>query len=171
MSPRFHVTEEGLPEPADSGRTTSPTTGLSTTDTDVTWTMSPGTDVTDDNPTPSNVTITAGEHINSSTNYTHVNVTPSPAMHTDPYHLGVSSTSISYGSKGFRSTQEITSGETRNRSVPHTVPPEGMSSIRPEESSTMGNNTEKYESPGATLRLNTGRGTVAGGNTYQIFHR
>ncbi|XP_044079244.1 T-cell surface protein tactile [Siniperca chuatsi] len=139
VSPQSSGTEEGLIGSTDISLTTSPTTGLSTVNTNVTWTMSTGTDVTDD-PNLSNVTVTAGERITSFTNYTHISITSSPATHTDPYHLNNSSdqeinkthslntstfsdqsvasnlsTTLSYGSKVFRSTQEM--GNVSMRSI------------------------------------------------------
>ncbi|XP_054482171.1 nectin-2 [Anoplopoma fimbria] len=57
MPPQSNVTEEGLIEPEDSGFTTSPTTGPSTTDSSVTWTTNMSTDVTDDNLNSRNVTV------------------------------------------------------------------------------------------------------------------
>ncbi|XP_031176284.1 T-cell surface protein tactile isoform X2 [Sander lucioperca] len=80
-----NVTAEGLVESADSSFTTTPTTGLSTIDSNATWTMSMGTAVSDDNPNSRNVT--DGEHMTSLTNSTHISVTSSPATHTDPYHF------------------------------------------------------------------------------------
>ena len=133
MSPQSHATEEGLQEPADSSFTTQLTTGLSTADTNETTTVDLGIDVTDDNPNPSYA------------NYTRINVTSSPAMHTDPNDL--------------------------TNSTSRTVQPEGIFSIKPEEPSTFGNITGKYESPSTTQKLNTGAGTVAKGNNYLIFHR
>ncbi|XP_071362536.1 T-cell surface protein tactile [Trachinotus anak] len=136
VSPQSHVTEEDLMEPASSSFATSPTPGLSSTDTSVTWATSMGTDAKDDSPSPGNVTITAGEHTTSFTNDTHVSVTSSPATHThtDPFLL-INSTSLSYGSTVFRSTQEMASDDTPTL---HSVHP----SIRTEESSTLGNVTE-----------------------------
>lgn len=138
MPPQFNVTEEGLTESADSSFTTSPTTGLSTTDNDITW--------SDDNPNPSNVTITA-------VNYTH-SVTSPPATHTAPYDFNNTdkneintpytlntsnfsdqpvasnqTTTLSYGTV-YGSTQEM-----RNVSMLHTLHPEVNSFTSPEESS------------------------------------
>ncbi|XP_018548141.1 T-cell surface protein tactile [Lates calcarifer] len=155
--PQTYVTEEDLTEPTSS-LTTSLTTGLSTTDTNVTWTMSSGTSVTDDNPNLSNVTITHGEHATSGTNYTHQSVTSSPATHTDPDHL-LNSTTLSYSSTVFRSTQE--GDRTKNESTPHTANPEDIISVRPQESGTLGNITQKYEIPGINSTLRTGSGVVA----------
>ncbi|XP_034406069.1 LOW QUALITY PROTEIN: uncharacterized protein si:ch1073-15f19.2 [Cyclopterus lumpus] len=123
VPPQSNVTEEGL--------STSATTGLSTTDTNVTWTMNMSTDVKDENPNSKNVS--AEEHMTSLTNPTHVSVTLSPITHTDPYHFNNSndqeihpthdsntvtlsdqsvafnlSTTLSYGNKVFRSTYETT---------------------------------------------------------------
>lgn len=165
--PQTYVTEEDLTEPTSS-LTTSLTTGLSTTDTNVTWTMSSGTSVTDDNPNLSNVTITHGEHATSGTNYTHQSVTSSPATHTDPDHL-LNSTTLSYSSTVFRSTQE--GDRTKNESTPQTANPEDIISVRPQESGTLGNITQKYEIPGTNSTLRTGSGVVAKGNNYLIFHR
>ncbi|XP_029304195.1 LOW QUALITY PROTEIN: T-cell surface protein tactile [Cottoperca gobio] len=131
--PQSTVTEEGVIE--DRGFTTSPTTGLSTVDSNVTWTMNMATDVTDDNPNSRNVT--AVEQMTSLTNSTHISVTSSPVTHTDHYPANSStdqeinpthnlntskffdqtvpvnpSTTLSYVNKAFRSTQE-----TRNESL------------------------------------------------------
>ncbi|XP_070774005.1 T-cell surface protein tactile [Enoplosus armatus] len=148
VTPQSNVTEEGLIRSTDSSLTTSPTTGLSTTDTNVTWTTSTDTDVTDD-PNISNVT--AGERIPSFINYTQISITSSPATHTDPYHSNNSSdqeinptntlntstfsdqsatsnlsTTLSYGSEVFRSTQETRNGSTgsitENSDNPGTIP-------------------------------------------------
>ncbi|XP_028451408.1 T-cell surface protein tactile [Perca flavescens] len=132
VSPQSNATAEGLTESADSSFTTTPTTGLSTTDSNATWTISMGTAVGDDNPNSRNVT--DGEHMTSLTNSTHVSVTSSPATHTDPYHFNNSTdqeinpthnlntsegsvasnlnTTLSYDNKVFRSTQD-----TRNASM------------------------------------------------------
>nr|XP_020454136.1 T-cell surface protein tactile-like [Monopterus albus] len=110
-----------------------------------------GTDVTDDNPNPSNVTVTAGEFITLLTN-NYTSVTSSPITHTDPYHL-LNSTTLSYDSTVFRSTQEMASDETKTESTLHSVNPEDTVST-----STLGNLTENYESP--TTRLNTENGIV-----------
>ncbi|XP_039634539.1 T-cell surface protein tactile isoform X3 [Perca fluviatilis] len=132
VSPQSNATAEGLTESADSSFTTTPTTGLSTIDSNATWTMSMSTAVGDDNPNSRNVT--DGEHMTSLTNYTHVSVTSSPATHTDPYHFNNSTdqeinpthnlntsegsvasnlnTTLSYDNKVFRSTQD-----TRNASM------------------------------------------------------
>ncbi|XP_042355279.1 T-cell surface protein tactile [Plectropomus leopardus] len=120
VPPWSHVTKEGLIKTTDSNLTTSPTTGLSTTDTNVTWTMSMDTDRTDDHLNQSNVT--AGEQITSSTNSTPISVTSSRATNTDPQHLSNStdqentssnqSTTFSYTNTEVRSTQE-----TRNESM------------------------------------------------------
>ncbi|XP_023257383.1 T-cell surface protein tactile-like [Seriola lalandi dorsalis] len=138
------VTEGGLIEPAESSFTTYPTTGLSTTDTDVTWSTSTGTDATDDNPRPGNVTITAGENITSFINDTHVSVTSSPATptHTEPFRF-LNATTLRYGSTVFASTQEMAIDEVTKES-------NGT-----EESSTTGNITENYD---VTPRLSTGTG-------------
>lgn len=142
VPPQFNVTEEGLIESADSSLTTSPTTGLSTIDNDITWSV--GTSATDDNPNPSNVTITA-------VNYTH-SVTSSPATYTAPYDFNNTdkneintpyalntsnfsdqpvasnqTTTFSYGTV-YGSTQEM-----RNVSMLHTLHPEVNSSTSPEE--------------------------------------
>ncbi|XP_073335890.1 uncharacterized protein [Pagrus major] len=164
-----NVTEEGLIDSTHSSPTTSPTPGLSTADTNVTWSM--GTDATDVTPNPSNVTTTPGEHIND----THISVTSTPATHTDTYHFNTStdqevnathasnstfsdqsvasnpSTTPSYGSTEFRSTQE-----TRNESMPHTVHAPFNSSASPEESSTLGSITENSNKSDATPRLTVG---------------
>ncbi|XP_049448869.1 T-cell surface protein tactile [Epinephelus fuscoguttatus] len=135
VPPQSNVTEQGVITSTGSSRTTSPTSGLSTTVTNVTWTTSMGTDVTDNDLYLSNVT--AGEHETSLTNSTHINVTSSPATHTDPYRFSNStdqeinqthnlntstysdqsvpsnlSTTLSYADTEFRSTQE-----TRNESM------------------------------------------------------
>ncbi len=118
VSPQLNVTEEGLIDV-----TTSPTTNIP-------WTTSMGTDVTDESPNPTDVTITAGERTTSFTNHTHTSVTSPPATHTDPYHFNSSyeainpthslntstfsdqsvasnlSTTLSHDSTLFRSTQE-----------------------------------------------------------------
>ncbi|KAM9348858.1 uncharacterized protein ABDE67_010899 [Symphorus nematophorus] len=166
ISPQSNVTEKGLIKPTDSSFTTSPTIGLSTIDTNVTWTTNIGTDVTDDNPNPSNVTFTAGH-----TNYTHTSVTSSPATHTDPYHFNISnnqtinpthtlktstfsdqsvsnnlSTTLSYGSR-----------VTRNESIPYTVHSEVNSSTSPEEPSTL---RSIMDNRGGTPTLSTGNVTV-----------
>ncbi|XP_067464270.1 T-cell surface protein tactile [Thunnus thynnus] len=73
VSPQFNVSES-LNKSADSGLTTSQSAEISTT-----WTMGAGTGVTDNNPEPSNVTITA-------------NVTSSSATQTDPYNFYNSTT-------------------------------------------------------------------------------
>ncbi|XP_045895241.1 uncharacterized protein si:ch1073-15f19.2 isoform X2 [Micropterus dolomieu] len=147
--PQSNATVQGLIRSTGRGHTTSPTTGLSTTDTNVTWTMSTGIDVTED-PNPSKSTITAAQRL------THTSVTSPPASYTDLYHsnntsdleinpthsLNTStfsdqsvtsnlSTTLSYNSKVFRSTQEI-----RNQS--------------------MGTIVENSDSPGATQTLTTG---------------
>ncbi|KAI3373698.1 hypothetical protein L3Q82_022284 [Scortum barcoo] len=83
VTPQPNVTEGSL-----VSLTTWPTTGLSATDTNITWTTS--TDVTDDPLNPSNATIPAGE-TTSFINHTHITVTSSPPTHTDPYHLSNSS--------------------------------------------------------------------------------
>ncbi|KAM6911261.1 uncharacterized protein PEZ65_015531 isoform 2-T2 [Lycodopsis pacificus] len=116
VPPQSNVTEEGLIEPADSGLTMSPTTGLSTTDADVARTMNMSADVKDDNPNSRKTT--AEEHMTPLTNCTHVSVTLSPITHTEPNHFNNStdqeinptpvasnlSTTSSYGDKLFRST-------------------------------------------------------------------
>ncbi|XP_070699709.1 T-cell surface protein tactile [Pempheris klunzingeri] len=76
VSPQSTATDEGLIEPPESGPPTSPTTGIPTIDINVT--MSLATGVTDDNPNPSNVTITAGQLLTS--------VTSPPSTQTDSYH-------------------------------------------------------------------------------------
>ncbi|XP_040906905.1 T-cell surface protein tactile [Toxotes jaculatrix] len=157
VSPQANVTGEGLLEPSDRSLT-SLTTGLSTTDTTVTVTMSMGTSVTDGNPSPGNATVTAGEHITSSTNYTHVNVTESPATHTGPYHL-LNSTTLSYDSTVLTSTQEMTSDEMGNTSMQHTVHPADIFSIRQEESSTVGNLTEGRGATQTSMNGKVGKDT------------
>ncbi|KAK9536589.1 hypothetical protein VZT92_006358 [Zoarces viviparus] len=116
VPPQSNVTEEGLIEPAHSGLTTSPTTGLSTTDANVARTMNTSADVKDDDPNSRNTT--AEEHMTPLTNSTHVSVTLSPVTHTEPNHFNNStdqeinptsvasnlSTTSSYGDKVFRST-------------------------------------------------------------------
>lgn len=157
--PQSNATVQGLIRSTGRGHTTSPTTGLSTTDTNVTWTMSTGIDVTED-PNPSKSTITAAQRL------THTSVTSPPASYTDLYHsnntsdleinpthsLNTStfsdqsvtsnlSTTLSYNSKVLRSTQEI-----RNQS--------------------MGTIVENSDSPGATQTLTTG--TENKGNNYLL---
>lgn len=56
--------------------------------------------------------------------------------------------------------------ETRNESTLHTAHPEDIFSIRPRESVTPGDITEKYESPGATQTLKTGNGIAVDGNNF-----
>ncbi|KAK5858535.1 hypothetical protein PBY51_002668 [Eleginops maclovinus] len=129
-SPQSNVSEEGWITPTDGSLTTSPTPWMSDIDGNVTWTTNIATDVTDDDPDSRNVT--AGAHL---TDYTHISVTSSPVTHTDSYHFNSStdqeinsnlntsafsdqsvlsnqSTTLSYGNKVFRSTQE-----TRNESM------------------------------------------------------
>lgn len=165
-----NVTEKGLIEPADTRRTTLPTTEHSTVDTNVIWTMSMGTDITD-NLSPSNVITTAGESVTSSINYTQTSVTSSPATHTDPYHVNNSTDqeinsnhtlntssfadqsvagnlSINFGSTAFESTEEM-----RNDSMPHTVHPGLKPSASPEESSTLASVTENSDNPDSTPTL------------------
>lgn len=183
VSPQSNVTEDGLVETTDSGITTSPTTGFSTTDTKRT-----GTGVTDDNPNPTNATITAGEHVTFYKNHTHISTTSSPVTHTDRYHFNNSNqeinptrtlntstlpdqsvasyqpTTLSNGSKVFRPTQE-----TRNESVPHTVHPVVNSSTCPEESSTLGSITENSGATPTQSILNI-KASEDEGNNYLIFH-
>ncbi|XP_070839164.1 T-cell surface protein tactile [Chaetodon trifascialis] len=164
-----NATEASLIETADSGITTSLTTGLSTIDT-----KSMGPDVTDDNPNLSKTTITAGEHVTTYPNHARISATSSPVTHTDRYYFNDSnqeikptpalntstfstqsvasnqSTTLSYGSKVFRPTQE-----TRNESVPHAVHPEVDSSTHPEESNTLKSITENSNNPGPTPTLST----------------
>lgn len=162
-----NVTEEGLIDSTYSGPTTSPASGRSTTDTSVTWSV--GTDGTDVNRNPSNVTTTPGEHANA----THISDTITSATHTDSNHFNTStdqevnpthasntstfsdqsvasdpSTTPSYGRTKFRSTQEM-----RNESMPHTVHAQFNSSASPEDSSTVGNITENSNNPDATPTL------------------
>lgn len=161
------VTEEGLIDSTYSGPTTSLAPGHSTIDTSVTWSV--GTDGTDVNRNPSNVTTTPGERANA----THISDTITPATHTDSNHFNTStdqevnpthisntstfsdhsvasdpSTTPSYGRTKFRSTQEM-----RNESMPHTVHAQFNSSASPEESSTVGNITENSNNPDATPTL------------------
>lgn len=151
VSPQSNVTEEGFLKPAGHNLTTSPTTGHSTSIPSVTWTTAvAGTDATD-----AHVTATAGERVTSFTSPAHSSVTSSPAAaHTEPNH----STALSPGSTVYRTTQEMAGDETRNESTLHTAHPEDIFSIRPRESVTPGDITEKYESPGATQTLKTGNG-------------
>ncbi len=155
VSPQFNVTEEGVIQSANSSFESSPTTGLPAIYTTVT--QSTGTDATDDNPNPSDVTVTAG----GQTNCTHISVTSPPATHTDPNHLNTSgdldidsnytlntstisdeslssnqTTTLSYGGTVFESTREM-----RNESI-----------TSPEDSSTQRSLTES--DPGATPTLN-----------------
>ncbi|XP_035033708.1 cell wall protein DAN4 [Hippoglossus stenolepis] len=139
VSTQSYVTEESFSVPADTSSTTSPTTGLLTTDANVTWTTA---NVRDDNPDAT----TAGEDVTSFTSPTHFSVTTSPVTQTDPYP----SATLSPGGAVFTSTQEAASD--RNYEY------EDISlSIRPQgESSTSGKSTEQYERPGTTPTLNTG---------------
>uniref|UniRef100_A0A8C2Z7T0 Ig-like domain-containing protein n=1 Tax=Cyclopterus lumpus TaxID=8103 RepID=A0A8C2Z7T0_CYCLU len=102
VPPQSNVTEEGL--------STSATTGLSTTDTNVTWTMNMSTDVKDENPNSKNVS--AEEHMTSLTNPTHVSIHPTHDSNTvtlsDQSVAFNLSTTLSYGNKVFRSTYETT---------------------------------------------------------------
>ncbi|XP_031728406.1 T-cell surface protein tactile [Anarrhichthys ocellatus] len=150
VPPQSNVTEEGLIESADSSLTTSPTTGLSTTDANVASTMNMSTDVKDDNPNSRNTT--AEEHMTPLTNSTHVSVTLSPITHTEPNHFNSSndqeinptsvasnlSTTSSYGNEVFRSTYG-----TKNESM------EG----NPDAASTLstGNTTIVIEGEGDTF--------------------
>lgn len=158
-----------LTKSANSSSTTSTTNEHSTTDTEVTWTMS--TAVTD-TPSPSYVRITTGDNVSSYTNDTQTSVTSSPAPHSDPYHLdnsdkGVTAThtfstspfsdqtvasnlATSYGYTESRSTEEV-----RNESMPHTEQPEVNPSTSLEENSTMGYVTENSDSPDSTPILST----------------
>lgn len=172
VPPQSNVTEKGLIESTESGLTTSPTNEHSTTDTDVTWTMSTGTELPH-NLNSSDV-ITAGENVTSHTGYTQTSVTSPPATHTDPYHFNNSSDqeinptrtlntspfsdqsvasnlSTSDGSTVFRPTEEM-----RNESVLHTVRPDVNASTSPEESSTLGSVTENSDNPDATPTLSAG---------------
>ncbi|XP_074467279.1 uncharacterized protein LOC141752913 isoform X1 [Sebastes fasciatus] len=116
-----NVTEAGLIEPADSDLTTSPT-----------WTTNMDTDVTHDNPNARNVT--AGEHMASLTDSTHISFTSPPGTHKEPDHFNHStdqeinptpnvntssnlSTTLSYGNKVFRSTPETRNESTRGNPV------------------------------------------------------
>lgn len=159
VSPQSNVTEEGFLKPAGHNLTTSPTTGHSTSIPSVTWTTAvAGTDATD-----AHVTATAGERVTSFTSPAHSSVTSSPAAaHTEPNH----STALSPGSTVYRTTQEMAGDETRNESTLHTAYPEDIFSIRPRESVTPGDITEKYESPGATQTLKTGNGIAVDGNNF-----
>ncbi|KAG7217046.1 hypothetical protein INR49_027585 [Caranx melampygus] len=143
VSPQSYVTEEGLTEPAESSFTTSSTTEFSSHDTSVTWTMSAGTDITDNDLRPRNVTIAAGENITSFTHDAHVSVTSAPATptHTDPFHH-VNSTTLSYNYTVFRSTQETATDEAKNKSMPHR--PEDVFSNMTEDSATR-NITQSYD--------------------------
>lgn len=165
-----NVTEEGLINSTYSSPTTSPAPGRSTTiDTSVTWSV--GTDGTDVNPNPGNVTTTPGEHANT----THISDTITPAIHTDTSHFNTStdqevnpthasntstlsdqsvasdpSTTPSYGRTEFRSTQEM-----RNESMPHTVHAQFNTSASPEESSTVGNISGNSNIPDAAPTLSS----------------
>lgn len=141
------VTPQGSTESADSSLTTSPNTGSST---HVNWTTS----ISTSNPNTSSATIPPAEHETSFTNSTHTSVTSSPATVSDTRQI-LNSTTSSYGSTAFRPTQEMASDETRNGSTVHTLHPE-IFSIRPQESSTSGNISEKSESPDATPTLSAG---------------
>lgn len=165
-----NVTEKGLIESTDSRHTTLPTTEQSTTDANVISTMSTGSDITD-NPNPSKVITTPGVNATSSMNNTQTRVTLSPAAHTDPYHVTVSTdpeinsthtlnTSsfadqlvasdlpISTGSTVFASTKE-----RWNESMLHSVHPEVKSSTSPEETSILAGVMENSDSPGLTSAL------------------
>ncbi|XP_034746276.1 T-cell surface protein tactile isoform X2 [Etheostoma cragini] len=149
MPRQSNVTAEGLIESADSNFTTTPTTGLSTIDSNATWT----TVVSDNNPNSRNVT--DGEHMTSLTNSTHIGGTSYPATHTDPYDFNNSTeqeinpthnlntsnffegsvasnlnTTLSYDNKVFRSTEDAKNesmggnpGATPSLSTVHTMTP------------------------------------------------
>lgn len=115
VPPQSNATEEDFINSTDSGLTTSPTTGLLTTDTSVTWAMSMSTDVTEDNLTPSNVT--AEERTTSSTNSTRSSVTPSPVTHTDPYRFNSSTDQEINTAHYFSTYSEQPTQEMRNESM------------------------------------------------------
>ncbi|XP_059207932.1 T-cell surface protein tactile [Centropristis striata] len=96
VPPHSNITEEGLIESADSGRTTSATTELSSTDSSPTCTRS--TDATADNPN-------SREHTTSVTNLTRISGTSSPATHTESMPSNTTTT-FSYGDKVTGSSQE-----------------------------------------------------------------
>nr|XP_019952904.1 PREDICTED: uncharacterized protein LOC109635876 [Paralichthys olivaceus] len=137
---------ESFSVPADNSFPTSLTTGLLTTDANVTWTTAIGSHVTDDSPD----VITPGEDVTSFTSPTHFSATKFAVTQTDPYH----STTLSPGSAVFTSTQEMATDEAYKY--------QDISSKRPQvQSSTSGNITENYERPAATPTLNAGNnGTV-----------
>ncbi|XP_060942152.1 nectin-1 [Limanda limanda] len=147
-------TTESFSEPADDSSTTSPTTGLLTTDSNVTWTTANGSDGTPD-------ATTAGENVTSFTSPTHFSVTTSPVTQTDP---GPSATS-SPGGAEVTSTQEVVSeGGYEYEDVSLSTRPQ-------DETSTSGKVTEQYERPGATPTLNTGNngtGNKDGARTHLI---
>ncbi|XP_029375646.1 cell wall protein DAN4 isoform X2 [Echeneis naucrates] len=123
--------------PTDGTITTAPTAGLSTTDSS-TW----STDTSDGQQNSGNTTTTAGRLLTSSENHPDGSATSSPpATHTDPYRLFNSTPSSNY-STVFRSTQEMATNDARKQSITYTVEPELGTSMRPEESSTLGNTTE-----------------------------
>lgn len=155
VSSQSYVTEEDLTEPPEHRFTTVSTSQFSSHDTSVTWTMSVGTDATDDDPRPRNVTIAAGENITSFTHDAHASVTSAPATltHTDPSHQ-LNSTTLSYSYTELRSTQEMATDVAKNKSTPHrpTVHPEDVFSNRTEELDTTRNFKQDYD---ATPTSNT----------------
>lgn len=191
VSPRSNITEDGWTESADSSLTTSPTTVLTTTETNETWTISmssdgTSSDATDDSSNISNVTFT------SSTNNTQTSLTLTPATHTDIHYSNNTtdqdtnathtsetstfsdqsvtsnlSTTLSYGSTDsmFESTQETW---TYTSTLP-TMQPEIDSSTSPEESDTRGSVSEDSENTGATTTLWNVVVTRDEGNNYIIF--
>lgn len=170
MPRHSNVTEKSLIESTDSRHTTLPTTEHSTIDANVISTMSTGSDVTD-NPNPSKVITTPGVNVTSSVNYTQTRVTSSPATHTDPYHITVStdpeinsthtSNTSSFADQSVASDLPISSGSTvfasteerRNESMLHSVHPEVKPSTSPEETSILAGVMENSDSPGLTSTL------------------
>lgn len=159
VSPQSHVTEEGLID-----LTATPTTGLSTTDTSVTWTTSMGTDVTDDSPNPSSVTITAGERTTSFANPTHISVTSSPATHSDPHHLNSSH------HQEINPTHSLNTSTFSDQSVVSNLSTTLGHDSAVFRNESMGSITENSDNRGATT-LSTGNSKKENkGNNYLLFH-
>ncbi|XP_053297715.1 T-cell surface protein tactile [Pleuronectes platessa] len=154
VSLQSYVTES-FSVPSDTSSTTSPTTGLLTTDSNVTWTTANGSHGTPDS-------TTAGEDVTSFTSPTHSSVTTSPVTQTDPSPSATSSP----GAAVFTSTQEVVSGGGGKYEDVFFV------STRPQgETSTSGKSTEQFERPGATPTLNTGNngtGNKDAGRTHLV---
>nr|XP_020495545.1 T-cell surface protein tactile-like isoform X3 [Labrus bergylta] len=147
LSPQSNGTETGLIQTKDSNLTTSATTGLPTVNNTLPWTMR---DLTFNNSHPTNVST---PFIND----THVSVTSTPDPHhfsnssyqelnqTDSLNASTSvardlSTTVSYGSTLFGSTQE-----NRNESMWGTGHPDGTSTM------STGNKTMVTENEGAKV--------------------